>query len=224
MGKIGNYEYPDHDIEEAADIVETIDEYDITKHDLLAEKLGHSSAEGGAFRNKVTSLKRYGLLTGRGEIALTDRGEKVATPYDDQEERTALGSAVESINLFRRLYDRLDGEPPDDDLWYHLVELTDVDRSEAKEKAPRIQRLYSAGHPYLREVKESEDEGRKEEAEKDDQEEDISLNESGTSTDVDAKVITQDYGQIKVKDKDTLAVARQLLDLLDKEYSQTEDE
>jgi hypothetical protein len=129
MGKIGNYEYPDHTIEESTELVETISDNEISKQDLLADKLGHSSEKSGAFRNKLTSLKRYGLMAGRGGVNLSQHAEKIANPAPGTDERKeAMGRAWLNVDLFSKLYDRLDGEQPDDDFWYHLVEITVVVR------------------------------------------------------------------------------------------------
>lgn len=221
MGKIGNYEYPEHSIEECAQIVETIDEFDITKQDLLADKLGHSSPDSGAFRNKITSLKRYGLITGRGGINLSQTAERIANPAPgSNEKKKAMGEAMENIAIFSRLFDRLDEEPPDDDFWYHLVEVTDVDRSEAKDQAGRLSRLYSTGLPYLSELKSADE---KEAAERTSTVQDDSLGGGKMSENVDASIRTRDFGEIKIRDKDTLKLARNLLDLLEKQYENTEE-
>lgn len=217
MGKIGKYEYPQHDIEECADIIETVDEYEITKQELLATKLGHENPDSGAFRNKITSLRRYGLISGRGGVTLTSVAERIANPAPNtNDKRKAMGEAADNVALLSRLFDRLDGEPPDDDFWYHLAELTEVDRSEAKEKAGRLQRLYSTALPYLSELK-SQDE---EPTEKASIPEDESFSSGPMTDNVDASMKTRDFGEIKIRDKDTLELARNMLDLLEKKYEQ----
>jgi hypothetical protein len=40
---------------------------------------------------------------------------------------------------------------------------------------------------------------------------------------VDASIKTRDFGEIKVRDKDTLELARKLLDLLEKRYDSDSD-
>lgn len=221
MGKIGNFEYPQHSIEECADIVETIDEYNITKQDLLAEKLGHSSPDSGAFRNKITSLRRYGLLSGRGDINLSQTAERIVNPAPNSNERKkAMGRAMANITLFSKLYERLGDEPPDDDFWFHLVEVTDVERSEAKDKAGRLGRLYSTGLPYLSALNSKDEE---ETAERTSSVEDDKLDGGTMSENVDASIKTRDYGEIKIRDKDTLDLARNLLDLLEKQYDSNDE-
>lgn len=216
MGKIGNYEYPSHTIEESAELVETVNENEITKQDLLADKLGHSSPKSGAFRNKLTSLKRYGLMAGRGGVNLSQLAEKIANPAPGTDERKeAMGHAWLNVDLFSKLYNRLDGDQPDDDFWYHLVEITDVERSEAKDKAGRIKRLYSSGLPYAYTVKSTDEES----AEKSSTSENEDIVEPQMSENIDASIKTRDFGEIKIRDKDTLDLARNLLDLLEKQYN-----
>lgn len=218
MGKIGNYEYPQHDIEECAQIVDTIDEYDISKQDLLAEKLGHNSPESGAFRNKITSLRRYGLLSGRGDISLSVTAEKIANPAPNSNERQeAMGEAMENVTLFARIYERLAGEPADDDFWYHLVEVTDVERSEAKEKAGRLKRLYSTGLPYLEEVNSTEG---SEHAEESSSFSDDDSDREPMSENVDATITTREFGEVKIRNEETLELARNMLNLLESQYSE----
>ena len=218
MGKIGNYEYPQHNIEECAQIVDTIDEYDITKQDLLAEKLGHNSPKSGAFRNKITSLRRYGLLSGRGDISLTATAEKIANPAPSSDERQeAMGEAVKNLSLFARIYERLGGEPADDDFWYHLVEVTDVERSEAKEKAGRLKRLYSVGLTYLDKVNSAEG---GEQTEKSSSSSDDDVDREPMSENVDATIKTRDFGEVKIRNEETLELARNMLKILEKQYSE----
>ena len=151
MGKIGAYKYPEHDIETAIDIVERIHNKGITKQEVLAEELGHSSNKSGAFRNKLTSLRRYGLVGSRGDVSLSNLANKIVSPRPNSNERQmAIGEAVKNVDLFNDLFEKLEyGTPNDEEFWYHLVELADVERTEAKEKANNIKSLYESGLDYV---------------------------------------------------------------------------
>lgn len=201
-------------------MVDIIDEFEISKQDLLAAKLGHENPDSGAFRNKITSLRRYGLISGRGGVNLTSTAARIANPAPSSNERQeAMGKAVNNVEIFSQLFDRLNGEPPDDDFWYHLAGLTEVDRSEAKEKAGRLKRLYSTGLPYLIELKSQDDEP----TERTSSPEDEGIVSEPMSENVDASMKTQDFGEIKIRDKDTLELARNMLDLLEKKYNQEQE-
>ena len=157
MGSINSHKYPEHDIEQAVEITETIHNKGISKPELLAEQLGHSSVDGGAFRNKLTSLRRYGLITGRGEIELTPLAKKVVSPKPNSTEREdAIAESILNIELLKKLYNELDYETPEDDFWFQIVEITDSERSEAKNKAPKIRDLYETGLKYVDKTADSE--------------------------------------------------------------------
>ena len=54
----------------------------------LAGELGHKSEASGTFKNKLASLRDYGLIEGRGKIGLTELGRRIV----DQD------STIEEIN------------------------------------------------------------------------------------------------------------------------------
>jgi len=150
MGSIDSYKYPEHDIKKAVEMTELIHNKGISKPELLAEQLGHSSVEGGAFRNKLTTLRRYGLISGRGDVELTPLAKRIVSPKPNSTEREgAIAKAVLDIDLLNELYNRLDCEPPEDDFWFQIVEVTDAERSEAKNKASDIRDLYESGLKYV---------------------------------------------------------------------------
>ncbi|GIU84465.1 MAG: hypothetical protein KatS3mg008_1240 [Acidimicrobiales bacterium] len=71
----------------------------------IAELLGHSSANSGAFRQKLAALRDWGLVSGRGErLAMTDVGRAIAYPRDPEGECLALRDAFMSCSVFARLY------------------------------------------------------------------------------------------------------------------------
>lgn len=155
MGSIASFDYPEHDIDTAVEIIETIHNKGISKQEILAEELGHSSSESGAFRNKLTSLRRYGLISGRGDITLSDLATRIVSPRPNSSEReTAIGEAVRNVEILNKLFERLNFEEPNEDFWYQIVEVTDADRSEAKEKSGELRRLYEAGLPYVKQAQE----------------------------------------------------------------------
>jgi hypothetical protein len=156
MGSIDSFKYPEHDIEKAVEMAELIHNKGISKPELFAEQLGHSSAEGGAFRNKLTALRRYGLISGRGNIELTSLAKKIVSPKPNSTEREeAIAKAVLNVELLDKLYKRLDCDTPDDDFWFQIVEITDSERSEAKNKSSDVQDLYESGLKYVEKYRES---------------------------------------------------------------------
>lgn len=161
MPKIAQYEYAAHPITKCLKWVDMIYEDGITRADVLATKLGHDNADSGAFRRKLTSLKRYGLITGRGDdFQLTTLGEKIASPKPGTDEREhALNTAVRNVALFDRLAQRLDNRRLEDKDWHHIAEIVGVDRRTAQSELKKLKRAYNSSTQYLVEEEMSESPG-----------------------------------------------------------------
>ena len=224
MGSIGAYKYPEHKIEEAVEIVEMISEEKITKQDLLAEKLGHKSKKSGAFRNKLTSLRRYGLINSRGDIEMTTLSKKIVSPAPQSNERErSIGKAVLNVELLKKLYERLDYSATNDEFWYQLVEETDVDRGEAKNKSSKIRGLYESGLSYVEGARNgthkenpagSENHSRNSESESEG---------ASIRTDVDATLVTPD-AEINIRSKATYLAAKELFREIGEQYKRSEND
>lgn len=217
MGSIENYKFPEHTIEEAVDIIEIISDEDLTNKELLADRLGHNSEKSGAFRNKLTSLRRYNLINKRGDIKLTPLAERITMPEPGTNEKEeAIGEAVMEADILAELYDRLDYSEPDDNFFYQVAQVTGAERAEAKNKATQIERLYKSGLSYVRETKREPDE--------EERTEDESKESSSTKTkeklpeEADATLITPDGTTIHIKGKATYIAAKAILDEIAHSY------
>lgn len=232
MGTISGYEYPDHTVDEAVDIVEIIADEGITDKELLADRLGHENAESGAFRNKLTSLRRYGLIPKRGEITLTQLAERIVVPEPGTNEREeAIGEAVENVDLLARLYDRYDYQEPDENFFYQIAQITGADRAEAKDKSSRIERLYRAGLKYVRILHENEvisqespqtGSGLGSFASTESVEQ-PSIEAQSPPSEADATLIIPDGTTIHIKNKATYRAAEAILDDIAEEYGINSD-
>lgn len=224
MGSIDSYKYPEHDIEQAVEITEVIRYKGISKPDLLAEQLGHSSAEGGAFRNKLTSLRRYGLISGRGDIELTPLAKRIVSPKPNSNEREeAIANAVLNVDLLKELYKKLDYNTPDDDFWFQVVEITDAEREEAKKKSSVVEDLYEAGLKYVERSQEEEPD-----SSQNDQHETMGnlredsgtpSRETGIPDEAEAVLITPD-AQIDIRSKATYVAAKALFNDIGRKFEQ----
>lgn len=223
MGSIGEYKYPEHKIDKCVDIVERIHNKGISKQEILAEELGHESAESGAFSNKLTSLRRYGLITGRGDIVLSELAKKIAAPRPNSNEReVAIGNAVTNVDLLQDLYNKTDYERPDENFWYQVAEVADADRSEAKQKADSIESLYRAGINYAKQARSGTEAQEKSQDEYDGAGEsaDSSMESSvpdSVPDEADAILITPD-ANIQIRNQATYAAAKALFDSIGAEY------
>jgi hypothetical protein len=74
--------------------------------DLIAAHMGES-ATGGAFRNKVTTARQFGLATSaNGVVTLTSIGARLSDP---DQEKAAKAEAFLQVPLYKRLYDDFKG-------------------------------------------------------------------------------------------------------------------
>lgn len=122
MGQIGRYTYPDIGPIEAVNITRTIqNQFDgvIEQEDRgnLADVLGHESADSGAFKQKLSSLKKYDLLEGRGTLRTTESAERIG-----RSDSGAFLGMLESVDLLHTLYNHFDGELPEQPEWESFIE------------------------------------------------------------------------------------------------------
>ena len=144
MGKIGEHYYPDIDPEEAVKYAKII--YDFPSHSLsvqmLAEKLGLKT-RGGWTGMIIASLKKYGLVDGRGTLRATDLTEKIVNPKNTQELQSAKADLFNKIELWKRIRYDYGEKVLSSDFWAYLAEKHSVDRVEAKKKGEKVAKLYT---------------------------------------------------------------------------------
>jgi hypothetical protein len=156
MGKIGAYEFPDISLNEAVKIVRIIFDKpfsgEVRDVETLATRLGHETTKSGGFFGKITALKRYGLISGdpKSGLRLTELGTRIAKPMTPEEEQRCMAEVVSNIELFKRIYERIEEKVKKEDFWTVLVEITGVERSIALKQADKIHNLYIEAAKYLK--------------------------------------------------------------------------
>lgn len=115
---------------------------EITDLNEVATTLNHTSAKSGAFLLKLTALRAYGLINGRGKVYITDVGAALAYPKDRSEVERALEKAVTNIPLWRELYMRFGKELPRQGFAEELAKITGASIEEAEAKEEWIRRAY----------------------------------------------------------------------------------
>jgi hypothetical protein len=71
-----------------------------------------STTKSGAFRSKVATARTFGVVTGRGQLTLTELGRRIVNP---QEVAAARIEAFLAVPLFKAIYDEYnDGMLPPD--------------------------------------------------------------------------------------------------------------
>jgi hypothetical protein len=120
--------YPVHPLEEAISIATAIQEVNSGlpfDRVLLAKALSTTPASS-SFTMKLNSSTKYGLTRGGyndQRIALTSRGEAIAAPKQSGERQGALLAAAMQPELFRRLYQALDGKRmPEDEYARNMLQ------------------------------------------------------------------------------------------------------
>lgn len=145
MAKLDGDRYPTSlTAEGAAEIADVlVNEFggDVQSEEAFAQELGHSTSNSGAFIKKIADARSYGVLPSRG-LKATSLAQRIANPKDEQERREAMFEMYENVPILAKLYDRLDGREPPNQLWSVLVEITDAERNEAKEAEDDIRELY----------------------------------------------------------------------------------
>ena len=144
MAKIGNYSYPDISVAEASRIAKLI--YDFPSHSMsvkmLAEKLG-ISARGGWTGMILFSLKKYGLVEGRGTLRTTELAEKLVNPKSNQELTATKEFVFNKIDLWTKIRKDYGEKALDGDFWGYLADKLPVDRTIAQSKYEKIAKLYT---------------------------------------------------------------------------------
>lgn len=142
MAKLGTYSYPDIRFGDAVEIAGRI----LTKFrgavtvKGLSWELGMAENSGTLFA-KTAALRDFGLVEGRGELRVSDLGRKILHPATPEEGHHSRIQAFQRVDLLRTLYERFDGEAPDDSsLLIGLEEITKAPREEIVRRFTLIQK------------------------------------------------------------------------------------
>lgn len=162
MPAIGDRDFPATNIDSAVDSAKKIAvQFKGQPFDrkALATALKYKSDATGAFNQILADLRKFGLVSGRGEtLQATDLVQRLAVPRDDSEYATAVVETMNSVPLFRELYDHYQGAlPTDDDLLATLINTTKADRIAVQNIVPRIRSNlatgWAKGGPYRSGIK-----------------------------------------------------------------------
>jgi len=142
MGKIGKYDYPDVSLVEAIKDARKI--YDRFKEEsvdakLISETIGY---KGGTFSQRLSALRKFGLVTSRGKVGMTDLGKIITYPANKDEEIEAIKQAIGNVELFRILYEKFGIDLPKEKFWVNLASITGAEAPDAKAKAEIIRKIY----------------------------------------------------------------------------------
>jgi hypothetical protein len=150
MPTIGDKEFPATNIDTAVDSAKKIaKQFKGVPFDRksLASALQYKSETTGAFNQLLADLRKFGLVTGRGEsLQATDLVEKLAVPHDEKEYSGAVVEAMNNVPLFRELYDHYRGAvPSEDELLTMLINISKANRVDVADTVGRIRGNLSSG-------------------------------------------------------------------------------
>ena len=140
--KLGNYASPDVSLSESVKDAKKI--YDRFKDEevasqLISETIGY---RGGSFIQRLSALRKYGIVNPRGKIQITDLGKKITYPASRDVELDAIEKAVKNVELFKVLYDKFGIELPKEKFWVNLVNITGAEAPDAQAKEDVIRQIY----------------------------------------------------------------------------------
>ena len=152
--RIGNYIIPDVRlypalVEATKTIYDTYPKEEISDMLALAKVLGHKSSKSGTFLAKMSYLRAYGLIEGRGAVKVSEIGKKI-TYGNDEQKTNAATKAILKIPLWNELYSRYSAELPKANFWAHLAKIAVLEAPEAQRVAERVRKAYLDDIRYVK--------------------------------------------------------------------------
>jgi hypothetical protein len=216
LPKAGKYDYPELDLDACIEKLRKVREVarnDVVKRETVADILG-LKPKSGWFNTIVGALSQYGLVEAReGEVRITELA-KTLIYGEPSEVAKAKAQAVKNIELFRDLYEQYGLSLTDEQLRIFLKEKAYVDVSEVQSLTEKIGKMYKKVALYLSAAEGGEPTPKVAYPSVGG----VGLGEKGESSSVLGSVVTT-FGQIKITDKETLELARRLLDILERQIS-----
>ena len=151
MPLLGAYAYPLRDLDEVIEMAIHLAELGgKTSLSAFARKM-KMSERGGAFLYRVAALVDYGVAERvKGELRLTQLGQRLAKPIDDEDLAKAKVEAFFNVPLFKKLHEIVGNRTPEDsDLMAHLINITGQDRISVSKALPHIRRIYRKAVSFL---------------------------------------------------------------------------
>lgn len=149
VGKLGSYYIPDIDVDEAVKYTKTV--YDFPNHSmsiqLFADK-NQLKVRGGWTGMILASMKKYGLVEGRGILRTTELAEQIINPKDDYEAQEARNKVFNKIELWNKIRSDYGDKALPSDFWAYLADKHFIDRVMAQTKAEKVAKLYTKSRMF----------------------------------------------------------------------------
>ncbi|HXS60712.1 MAG TPA: hypothetical protein VN703_07885 [Candidatus Sulfopaludibacter sp.] len=144
--KIGNYEIPDIRLSEAIQDVKKIfdkvkNTQDLTHYSDIAVMLDYKSKIGGAFYRRLNSLTLFGLLEGRAKYRVTELGENISYPINENQKSELSSKAFLNVPLWNKLYSK-HGKQLSDNVWFDIKNITGISAPESQALEKEVRKWY----------------------------------------------------------------------------------
>lgn len=153
--KVGTYTIPDVRLYPA--LVEATkliyDKYpseEVTDMKVLANLLGHKTENSGTFLAKMTFMRAYGLIEGRGSVKVSEIGKKLTYGVDENERMQALEKVLLNIPLWKEFYTKWGVNLPNGNFWVDLAKITNLEAPQAQALSENVRKAYLDDFRYLK--------------------------------------------------------------------------
>ena len=158
MARLGEYEYPEIELNEAIDVGRRIARQfgGSISRSSLAESLGMSE-RGGRFAVVVGGLRLWGIAEGRSTLRVTRAGLRASSPLDADEAAAIRTDLSRRIPLFNEIASRIRYEAIDPgNLTLVIEEITGAARTEVQQRQSALERTLRDVVPYMRQSSSTE--------------------------------------------------------------------
>jgi len=147
MPQVGQYTYPNLKLSRAIEIAKRIS--DDFKGQVSVSGLATAlemAEKGGGYLALLAGLRDYGIVDGRKEVSITETAERILFPATPEEGANARTKAFFTVDLFRKLSERLDGDVPSESHLRAVVqEITRESLTAINSKLPTIRAIWADG-------------------------------------------------------------------------------
>lgn len=145
--KIGNFLVPETRLEELLSIemkkIYLSVKTDQIQSGVLSELLGYKFGTEPTLFKRINSMLAYKIIEGRGIYNITKLGEGLLYPENPELEKKLKTEAIMNVVLWKKLYEKHGKNPPKENLWVSIKNITDVDPATAKKYENRIYAWYT---------------------------------------------------------------------------------
>jgi len=151
--RVGNYTIPNVRlfpalVEATRKIYDTYPNQEVSDMKTLALLLGHKSEKSGTFLAKMTFLRAYGLIEGRGAVRVSEIGKNITFGTGEQKAE-ATKEAILNIPLWSELYAKFGANLPSENFWAQLRQIAVMEAPDAQRVAEDVRKAYQEDIRYL---------------------------------------------------------------------------